>query len=268
MLLDSSFNSLLNEVYKIGEILLNYYKDSLDDKNNLQIEIKNDGTPVTQIDIAIDRLLIKAIEKVSSHLIITEESANTKIDFKKNPLYWLIDPIDGTKQFIKGQDEFAIMLSFMHYHNPIFTVVHSPSINRTYLMDKHKSYILSNSKFYKISPRKLNLDQKIRIAIGRNANLDEIKDILSQNFEYEFIKYGSSGLKAGLILENKADIYLSNGPTSEWDSASAQGLLEGVGGKLVNYKNNFLKYNKDKFKNPSFIAICDKEIDILKIIKQ
>lgn len=213
------------------------------------ITFKADNSPLTKADTASHELIEKRLSSISSYPIISEESDNF---YTKESKYWLVDPLDGTKEFISKNGEFTINIALIENRYPILGYVFSPIKKTLYVGGLNKSafkVIDSNIEELSVSPSQ----DPIRIVASRNHLNEETKKYISQFKNYSLLQAGSS-IKLCMIAEGLADIYPRLAPTSEWDTAAAQAIVEGAGGSVQDLKNNRFIYQKDNILNPHFIV--------------
>ena len=248
---------LLNIAIDAGKEILNIYNDEI------IVNSKEDKSPITQADINSNDLIINRLKKLESNIpILTEESMVEWKNRKDWIKYWLIDPLDGTKEFINRNGEFTVNISLIENNYPIFGIIYSPVKSLLY-------YALKNYGCYKLKTNsnlstlknfnKINIHKEKNITtkvIGsRSHSSKEFLNWVEKKFtNFELITIGSS-LKFCILAEGKADIYPRFGPTSEWDIAAGHIILEEAGGKLKTIDNKDILYNtKDDILNPHFIA--------------
>ena len=248
---------LLNIAIDAGKEILNIYN------NEIIVNPKEDKSPITQADINSNDIIVKRLKKLESNIpILTEESVVEWKNRKDWIKYWLIDPLDGTKEFINRNGEFTVNISLIENNYPIFGIIYSPVKSLLY-------YALKNYGCYKLKTNsnlstlknfnKINIHKEKNITtkvIGsRSHSSKEFLNWVEKKFtNFELITIGSS-LKFCILAEGKADIYPRFGPTSEWDIAAGHIILEEAGGKLKTIDNKDILYNtKDNILNPHFIA--------------
>ena len=165
--------------------------------------------------------------------------------------YWLVDPLDGTKEFIKRNDEFTVNIALIEKGVPILGVVYAPALNAMYTGERDRGAFL-NDKVISVASRK---SETLRVVGSRSHPSQETTDWLDAlDKPYEMLGVGSS-LKFCLVAEGKADIYPRLGPTSEWDTAAAHAVLGAAGGEVTTVAGAPLLYNqKEDYLNPHFIA--------------
>mgnify|MGYP001160144637 CR=1 FL=1 len=240
-----------------GRIILDFYN------KNLDITFKTDESPLTQADLASNKFITDSIKKISPNIPILSEEEFIEWDIRKEwKKYWLIDPLDGTKEFIKKNGEFTVNIALIENNRPILGVIYAPVSNELYFSKKNfGSYkILTNKKLNTLdNANKISIKIKkknhVKIIGSRSHSNPILHKWVSNNFnEFEILQKGSS-LKFCLIAEGFADIYPRFGPTSEWDIAAGHIILEEAGGRLKSIDNKEILYNeKENILNPNFFA--------------
>ena len=240
-----------------GRVILDFYN------KYLNITFKADESPLTQADLASHKLITDSIKKITPNIPILSEEEFIEWDLRKKwKKYWLIDPLDGTKEFIKKNGEFTVNIALIENNRPILGVIYAPASNELYFAKKNfGSYKILTSKQLntldnakKISI-KINKTNKVKIIGSRSHSNPILQKWVSKNFnDFQILQKGSS-LKFCLIAEGFADIYPRFGPTSEWDIAAGHIILEEAGGKLKSIDNKEILYNeKEDILNPNFFA--------------
>jgi len=252
---------LIDIVLKSGDIALEYFNNI-----NIEVQIKPDKSPVTEADKKISDLIKKTLENNFADIsIICEENKNRTISHDK---FWLIDPIDGTKDFINKRNEFTINIGLIKNNIPIFGILYAPKMPNSplYYIDENNKLIcfeVKNNKFREIKNSK-NIDNNIiKIVTSKRCKNEDILLYLSQNFpkishDKIEIQHMSSSFKFCELLEEKADIFLNLEPTMEWDTAAGHALAINKKIIVLNLGKTLLKYNKELFKNTGFAAISRK----------
>ena len=248
---------ILNIAIDAGKEILKIYK------KNFNVDLKADNSPITEADINSNNLIKKRLIEIEKNIpILTEESLvnwDTRKVWKK---YWLIDPLDGTKEFVNRNGEFTVNISLIENNLPIFGVIYAPEKSLLYYGIKNNgSYKLITqdnintlSEFKKININN-NTTSNIKIIGSRSHSNKDFQIWVEKNFsKYELISIGSS-LKLCFLAEGTADIYPRLGPTSEWDIGASQCIVEEAGGSvLIHSSNDRLLYNKENILNPFFIV--------------
>jgi 3'(2'), 5'-bisphosphate nucleotidase len=227
-------------------------------QTDLQVEIKQDDSPVTAADIASHNVIIEGLTSYFTDIpIMSEEAANIDWDTRKKwQTYWLIDPLDGTKEFIKRNGEFTVNIALIHQGKPVVGVVYAPVLNSCYSgIAGQGAWKDQNGveTVLDISHRAINA---VPVIVGSRSHLSpDVAEYLHTVGEHQMLSVGSS-LKFCMVAEGQADVYPRLGLTSEWDTAAAQAVLESAGGVVVEYPAlTPLQYNqKENILNPYFIA--------------
>jgi len=261
-------NTLLSNIITIAQqasqqILTIYHGD-------FSSQLKTDKTPITAADLAAHETITKGLKQLTPDLpILSEESASIPFAERQQwQRYWLVDPLDGTKEFIAKNDEFTINIALIENHKPILGVIFAPVLNICYFATHEQGAFkqIGNSMPEKMHARAWQ-GGKLTIASSRRHGVDKLQNFLQQFSDYSVL-YRGSALKFGLIAEGAADVYLRLGPTSEWDTAAGQCILEEVGGAVMDLNGNSFCYNtKESLLNPEFFAVGDKAHDWANYLK-
>ena len=192
--------------------------------------------------------------------VLSEENCN--IPFKQRQTwqtYWLIDPLDGTQQFIDHTDQFSVLITLVQHNKPILGVIHFPILNITYYAMKNFGAFKQTDKEIKaLQPRKIDLTKPLKIAVGATTSQEKVRSILAKNLSCEFTVVGSSSLKSGLVAEGIVDCYVRLGKTGEWDTAGAEILLAEINGGIFDPHFQPLTYNqRESLINPPFVMVAD-----------
>ncbi len=230
---------------------------------DFSVELKGDNSPLTQADKKSNSIIIKGLTELYPEIpIISEETKLTAYEERKGwQTYWLVDPLDGTKEFIKKNGEFTVNIALMTDGRPVLGVVYAPAQNKMwYGMMGEGSYFVSEDGS-KVSLKKggnwRDMD-KVNVVASRSHLSDEtlqfVEDLKKEGKQVDFISSGSS-LKFCLVAEGRADVYPRFAPTMEWDTAAGQAVVEIAGGTVLNWNTKKrLEYNKENLLNPFFIV--------------
>jgi 3'(2'), 5'-bisphosphate nucleotidase len=263
---ESKSSSSLNELYYIAlqaaidashEIMRVYQ----DDFSNV---LKSDGSPVTEADLAASTIISSYLEKTNIP-ILGEETVHQSFEERKSWLLnWCVDPLDGTKEFIKRNGEFAVNIALIENQNPIFGLIASPVRQEILMGGKEMGAFMLRfediqfpEKWTKITAEEV-INSPLVLTSSRShhsgISLDFVNQLKANFGEIEFITRGSSMKFFDLAL-GKADVYPRFAPTMEWDIASGQAILESLGGCVIDAHTKLpLKYNRENITNPHFIA--------------
>lgn len=245
---------VIQVAYQAGKAIMEVYDAGF------SIEEKSDHTPVTEADMAANKIIEAGLKELTPHLpILTEEAKPTSYTERKTwARYWLIDPLDGTREFIKRNGEFTVNIALIDGEESVMGVVYAPVIGVLYYAAKGQGAYKQNSTN---EPKPIHVNEKCSgktvVACGRSHPTEEIKNFLSNLGEHEIIRVGSA-LKSCMVAEGKADLYPRLGPTSEWDTAAAQCVVEEAGGAITDTEMKRIRYNtKEDLLNPHFFVAGD-----------
>jgi len=253
MLLDL-VESIKGIAVEAGEEILKIYAD----ESSFGVEMKSDASPLTKADKAANAVIVEGLRKLS-HLypIISEEEKQVAYEDRKDyDRFWLVDPLDGTKEFIKRNGEFTVNIALVEQGAPILGVVYVPVSAEIYWATKNNGafYQKENNVIELTAPSFSMKDKGLRVVCSRSHINDETKSFIDQLDAPETVSKGSS-LKFLLMAANEAEIYPRMGPTMEWDTGAAQIVLEEAGGAVLQHESGKpLEYNKENLLNPYFVA--------------
>lgn len=225
---------------------------------------KDDNTPLTEADMAAHDCIEAGLQALTPDLpILSEESA--KIPYSERSqwqTYWLVDPLDGTREFIKRNGEFTVNIALIDNHEPVIGVIYAPVLEVFYYACRGGGAYKQDhgSEPVAISTRTKH-DNVVLIAGSRSHRGESLNQLLENIGEHRIISMGSS-LKSCLVAEGKVDVYPRLGPTSEWDTAAAQCIVEEAGGVVTMTDMQPLRYNtKKSLLNPHFFVSGDPDFD-------
>lgn len=219
-------------------------------QNNLKIEWKSDNTPVTNADKEISLFIFNALSILTPNTaVICEERELVPID--KNKPFWLIDPIDGTRSFIKGKNNFTVNIALVDKQIASYGFIYQPNTERLYFTDENKNFFIEQ-KGKTIEPKTHTDDGFIAVVSSSHFNRPT-KDYLKNN-QFSKVLSIPSSLKLCMIAEGAADVFPKFGTTMEWDIAAGDAMIRASGGMLSFGSGEQMIYGKDNFKNPHFIA--------------
>ncbi len=224
--------------------------------SDFAVEHKADDSPLTAADMAAHHLISDRLSAISDWPILSEESQ--KIPFSERSqwtTYWLVDPLDGTKEFVKRNDQFTVNIALIHDHKPVLGVVYAPALDLMYYaaVGEGAWREAGGGKAEPISCRELDPDDLVLSSSKSHRNVD-LEAFLERIGPHQETPMGSS-LKFCIVAEGKADLYPRIGLTSEWDTAAAQCVVEQAGGQVTTTDMKPLAYNtKDDLLNPWFFV--------------
>ena len=247
---------LLNQVLVIanaaGQAILEIYHGQA---AQMAVTAKADDSPLTAADLASHHLIVNALAKISDLPILSEESASVAWAERQSwQRYWLIDPLDGTKEFLKRNGEFTVNIALIEGNRAVLGVVVAPVLLRAYFAAEGVGAMRQDHGQAAVPIRVSARANPWRVVGSRSHGSDSMADFLQFLGPVELVAMGSS-LKLCLVAEGAADLYPRLAPTSEWDTAAAQCVVEQAGGMVVTEQLQPLLYNsKEKLLNPHFIA--------------
>jgi 3'(2'), 5'-bisphosphate nucleotidase len=218
------------------------------------IAFKDDNSPLTQADKASHEVILTHLNATNLP-ILSEEGKDVKYEERSLwEYYWLIDPLDGTKEFIKRNGEFTVNIALIHKGEAILGVIYAPAINKLFWGSVGNGAFVQHNE-YESEAMQIQKDSIVECIVASRSHLSaETNDFISKFSGCNTISMGSS-LKFMLVAEGKAQIYPRFAPTMEWDTAAAQAIVEAAGGSVLNYPSlTKLKYNRENMLNNWFIC--------------
>ncbi|MCB1791894.1 MAG: 3'(2'),5'-bisphosphate nucleotidase CysQ [Gammaproteobacteria bacterium] len=237
-----------------GEQILQVYE------NAFSVEFKDDRSPLTAADLAAHRVIAQGLGNLDPDVpILSEEGADIPFETRRNwHRYWLVDPLDGTREFVKRNGEFTVNIALVEHGQAVLGVVHVPVTGVSYVgvLGEGAWKIVGDGDWMPIAVRGRRATPT-QVAGSRSHAGDSLARFLSRLGPHEIVSMGSS-LKLCLVAEGRADVYPRLGPTSEWDTAAAQAVVEAAGGRVTDTELHPLRYNtKESLLNPHFIVFGD-----------
>jgi len=249
-----NIEDIVNLSHDAGKLILNIYQS-----NNFDEQLKSDNSPLTKADLASHNLIVNRLRELTPNIpILSEESKNIAWQERKSwQEYWLIDPLDGTKEFIKKNGEFTVNIALIKDNAPVLGVVYAPVLNATWVGEINKAAIKITPKGRAgISSIKHQANEAWNVVGSRSHQSDEFRSYVDKlEGEINILSMGSS-IKLCLVAEGAAHIYPRLGLTSEWDTAAAHAVVNSSGGKVVDINTGQeLRYNtKESLLNPFFVV--------------
>ncbi|MCW8331054.1 3'(2'),5'-bisphosphate nucleotidase CysQ [Photobacterium sp. SDRW27] len=244
-----------------GQVILDIYQ-----RGQFVKQIKTDNTPVTSADLAAHKLVVEKLTELTPDIpVLSEEDAAVPLSERSQwQRYWLVDPLDGTQEFIAGSGDFATIIALVENNKPVMGVVYAPVSGVAYYAYDGKGAwkVTPEGESVRISTHKHELPtQSIAVAISRRQDISAITNRLDPSLNYDLVPLGSAALKSCLVAEGAVDCYLRLGPTGEWDTAATQCIVEEAGGRILNTHLTPLSYNeRDTLENPNFITLGDESL--------
>lgn len=249
-------DTLISIAQKAGNKILEIYAD---ESSFEQVDFKSDDSPLTLADKAAHNIIQDELLKAFPDIpILSEEGKDIPYETRSQwQRFWLVDPLDGTKEFIKRNGEFTVNIALIEDGKPVAGCVHVPCLSTTYVAIKGEGAFSTRDGGFpeKIEASAFHLqDEGLRIVCSRSHMSPEVEAYITLFKNPQTVSMGSS-LKFMLVAENKADIYPRLAPTMEWDTGAAQIIVEEAGGNVINQETQEpLQYNKENLRNPHFIV--------------
>jgi 3'(2'), 5'-bisphosphate nucleotidase len=240
-----------------GRMILEIYESG-----DFGVDMKSDNSPLTLADKAAHTTIVKYLESTDLP-ILSEEGKHIPFEQRKQwEYFWLVDPLDGTKEFIKKNGEFTVNIALIHAGNPVAGVIYAPCLNTLYVGSKETGvHKIEKEKKVLLDPLSGNnsfkhlLEKKEVTVVASRSHMTAETEAFIQQFENVQLTSMGSSLKLMLLAENKADIYPRLAPTMEWDTAAGHAILNAANKSVYRTSlDSELNYNKPDLLNPSFIA--------------
>ncbi|MEO9003003.1 MAG: 3'(2'),5'-bisphosphate nucleotidase CysQ [Rhodanobacter sp.] len=260
MSMPPEFSRRIGEIARAaGDAILDVYH------GDFAVQTKADASPLTAADLAAQQVIVAGLGQLETRLPILSEEAKALPWSERQhwSRYWLVDPLDGTREFVKRNDEFTVNIALVDQRRSVLGVVLAPVTGALYVAELGKGAWLQHEaggEWQHLRTRPLVQPAKVA---GSRSHGGSQRSMLEQliGSDYEMLPLGSS-LKFCLIARGEADIYLRQGLTSEWDTAAAQCVLDEAGGAVLDLQGQPFRYNRgESLLNPEFVAVGDGAID-------
>jgi 3'(2'), 5'-bisphosphate nucleotidase len=250
-------HELLPDVKRIAqeaaEVILHIYHEA-----DFRVDVKADTSPLTQADLAAHHHIVTQLQALTPAIpILSEESDGIPYQERRHwSLFWLVDPLDGTREFLQRNGEFTVNIALVREHRPVLGVVQIPVLRLTYwAAEGLGAFKTTENATHQLGANHL-LASPLKVVASRShagPATQAFLDHLQQDYALEVVSKGSA-LKFCLVAEGAADLYPRLGPTMEWDTAAAQCIVEQAGGQVTTLENAPLLYNKENLLNPFFMV--------------
>ncbi|UCG72239.1 MAG: 3'(2'),5'-bisphosphate nucleotidase CysQ [Chromatiales bacterium] len=267
--MDRDLRDLLDPVVQIardaGREILEIYESA-----DFGVETKDDHSPLTAADRASHLLIVRELQALTPDIpVMSEESAAIPFEERAGwSEFWLVDPLDGTKEFIKRNGEFTVNIALIRDHDPVLGVVHVPARDEDYYGARgHGAFLRRAGGAAEAITARAESADPVRVVGSRSHRGASLEAFLDRVGPHEMVPMGSS-LKICLVASGAADVYPRLGPTSEWDTAAAQAVVECAGGRVVDLEGRPIRYNtRAEVLNPYFLVYADTGRDWLDYAK-
>ena len=251
----SQIESVQGIAHRAGRQIMSVY-----DSDDFDIEAKGDGSPLTRADRLAHETIVTGLQELTPDIpILSEESEGVDYEMRKGwTTLWLVDPLDGTKEFIKRNGEFTVNIALIEDHVPTFGVVFAPVLHRTYVGGTDYGATLTDADGNQnpLSATAFSSGKATVVASRshRGEAVDAFIAALTKKEETPDVSSMGSSLKICLVADGTADVYPRLGPTCEWDTAAAHAVVLGAGGIVTDTSGSPLRYNKQDILNPWFLV--------------
>ena len=243
-------DEIIDLARKAGEAIMDVYT------RDHMVELKDDQSPLTLADRWSHDIIVKGLRISTPDIpVVSEEGQGIDFDERKEwSDFWLVDPLDGTKEFIKRNGQFTVNIALISDKRPVFGLVYAPALAEMYYgwVDEGAKKQDENGECHDIKVNS-SIDDGLKVVTSLSHRTEELEEYLQHLGPHEAVQMGSS-LKFCVVAEGNAHLYPRIGPTMEWDTAAAHAVLEAAGGAVTDLNGYPLVYNKPRLVNPYFIA--------------
>ncbi|PST86396.1 3'(2'),5'-bisphosphate nucleotidase CysQ [Photobacterium jeanii] len=220
--------------------------------SNIEITEKDDTSPVTAADLAANAIILERLQALTPEIpILSEESEHTAWQQRQNwQRFWLVDPLDGTKEFIRQNGEFTVNIALIDNGEPVLGVVHAPALEKTWLADGETAWLQTSSGRDSVKVRTASIPTVVG---SRSHPSPELATYVAKLGEHKMAEVGSS-LKFCLVAEGRAQYYPRLGPTMMWDTGAGHCVAQSAGANIMQLDGSPLRYHREELRNPSFIV--------------
>ncbi len=226
-------------------------------RSEMHIQQKADNSPVTAADVAAERIIVAGLQRLTPNIpvVAEEEAAKGKIIKVGKQPFWLVDPLDGTKEFIAHRDQFTVNIALIEDFSPTMGVVFAPALRTSYGTDGQGTAVKRVGKHAPkpISARPIPEKDVIVTASRSHGDKNKMQELI-KDYAISNVLISGSSIKFCMVASGEADIYPRYGPTSEWDIAAGHAVLKAAGGSVKTLDGLEIQYGKSDFRNPEFVA--------------
>ncbi len=253
----------INELAKhAGDVILEVYRE-----HDPSVSLKDDRSPVTEADKRADKVILEGLQRISPDIpTLTEESAQAPyLERKGWDTFWLVDPLDGTKEFIKKTGQFTVNIALIEKGVPIMGVVWAPAIELLFWSERGRGAYRSDANGEKAIKARKAVPERLSLVASKDHAGPQVEALKAKYRDSELKSMGSS-LKLCLVASGEADLYLRDAPTMEWDTGAAHAIVKEAGGVVQVWDGKRgaeeLIYNKENLRNPQFLVKGDPGFEV------
>jgi 3'(2'), 5'-bisphosphate nucleotidase len=260
----SKLEPIITLARRAGDAILELYGRAGDPGG---IELKDDETPLTKADQTAHRIITMGLSRITPDIPVISEEGDPPDPalLRASEVRWLVDPLDGTKEFIKRSGEFTVNIALVRGERPVVGVVHAPVKASTWIAVGGRAWRRDrrgDDSILRVRPADTD---NLVLAVSRDHSGRKVAR-MKRRLKGSTTRAMGSSLKFCLVAQGEADLYLRDGRTMEWDTAAAQAVLEAAGGGVYTLDGQPLGYGKPKLENPKFLAVGDRSVDWLALI--
>lgn len=246
--------AVLKVARQAGDVIMEHYGMPV------PVEYKQDNSPLTQADKASHHLICEKLKELAPDIPILSEESGKQVTEQRHSWnrFWLVDPLDGTKEFINERGAFTVNIALIEDELPVMGVIYTPAKDLTYYATREDGAYRQEGKEDPQAIQARPIDENsLVVAASRDHRGPALNAFLANLPNEPELQSMGSSLKFCLVGEGKADIYFRDVPTMEWDTAAAQCIVEVTGGSVTDFEGNRLLYNKSSLRNPPLITVGD-----------
>ena len=255
--------ALLDLACEAGAAILRVYAAMAGQAQPAGVQYKADHSPLTQADLQAHACIARGLARLTPALpVVSEEDADSQRHRTPQGRYWLVDPLDGTREFLARNDEFTVNIALIEDGCPVWGVVHAPALGQLYWGGAGMGAWrrdAAGEQAIRVTARAQDRAAPLRVLASKSHLDAQTQAFIARLGPHVLLQAGSS-LKFCRIAEGAADLYPRLGPTCEWDTAAAQAVLEGAGGVVLDLRGQALRYGKPDVLNPHFVAAASTEV--------
>lgn len=230
-----------------GRLIMTYFE------GNLNTRKKEDDSPVTDADVAANMLIVKALHDMAPEIPIVAEE-DDEVLHREHDRFWLVDPLDGTRSFVRGEPEFTVNIGLIEDQKPVLGVIYAPATGILYAGQAGKGAFREGGQGQRVAIGVRKPAEDGLVVVKSRSHPSAKTQAFLDTVKVKLMIPGSSSIKFCQVAEGSADIYPRFGRTMEWDTAAGHAILDAAGGRVVNVDGSPFLYGKAGYENPPFIA--------------
>jgi 3'(2'), 5'-bisphosphate nucleotidase len=244
---------MLEDLYEKASVIAKKAGEGILKRQNYQVYTKEGGSPVTDADLWASQFITDELLKLTPNLQVISEEGDLSA-LPTSDLWWLVDPLDGTRAFIEGQSDYCVNIALIQKNKPILGIIYVPVFQKLYGAYEEKAWLIDQDGQKQILKTRPIPEEGYTVVHSCSPEIQEELQIYLKNFKVKEAIPLSSAIKFGLIAEGKADFYPRLAPTGEWDTAAGQIIIECAGGSVTNLEGSPFRYGKKQYLNGPFLA--------------